>query len=112
MTINIIYITDNAIPEKIFNYNLFIWKANTIEESFKIKWKQRNSIKMCISISYLLEDESKCTLSMDLSVLNRDDIFDKKIISSYNIIESVIIFNYYLYYTYIYIYTNNTILKS
>ncbi|XP_027837642.2 uncharacterized protein LOC114120057 [Aphis gossypii] len=85
------YMYDNAIPPKKFNYNLFIWKANTIEESFKIKWKQRNSIKMCISISYLLEDESKCTLSMDLSVLNRDDIFDKKIISSYNIKESKVL---------------------
>jgi len=108
LTINISYITDNAIPPKKFNYNLLLWKADTIEQSFNIKWKQRNSIKMCISISYLLEDESQCTLSMDLSVLNRDDNFEKQIISSYNIKESVIIFNYYLYYTYIYIYTNNT----
>jgi len=106
LTIIIYNITDNAIHPKKFNYDLFLWKANTIEESFQINWKQRNSIKMCISISYLLEDESQCTLSMELSVLNRDNIFDKRIISVNNIKESVIIFYYYSYY--IFLYTNNT----
>ncbi|KAF0768457.1 tenascin-like, partial [Aphis craccivora] len=76
---------DKAEAPEEFSYNLLLWKANTTAESFKIKWKQRNSIKMCISISYLLEDESQCTFNLDIT---RDDIVDKKIISSYNIKKS------------------------
>jgi len=67
-------------------YDLLLWRANNIAESFKIKWKQRSTIKMCISVSYLLEDESKCTFSMDLT---DDDSSVKKVILSNKIQESV-----------------------
>ncbi|XP_025195046.1 uncharacterized protein LOC112594470 [Melanaphis sacchari] len=67
-TISELSMSNGAEPPKKFNYDLLLWKANTNEESFEIKWKQINSIKMCISISYLLEDESKCTLSMAFQV--------------------------------------------
>ncbi|XP_001943393.2 uncharacterized protein LOC100166399 [Acyrthosiphon pisum] len=70
------------------SYELLLWKANNKAESFKIKWKQRNSIKMCISVSYLLGDESKCTFSMDLT---DEDKLDKQIIYSSNIKESKIL---------------------
>jgi len=42
---------------------------------------------MCISVSYLLGDESKCTFSMDLT---NEDKLDKGILYSSNIKESVI----------------------
>lgn len=49
------------------SYNLLLWKANNIEESFKINWKQKNSVQMCISISYYkLENNSQCRFIMDL----------------------------------------------
>jgi len=76
------------------SYKLLLWRANnTNAESFKIKWKQRSKIKMCISLSYLLEDESKCTFSMDLI---DDDSLYKHVIYSNNIQESVTWF-YYIY---------------
>lgn len=62
-------------------YDLLLWRANNNAESFKIKWKQRNSIKMCISMSYLLEDQSKCTFSM---YLTNEDSLDKQVIYSYD----------------------------
>ncbi|XP_060851896.1 uncharacterized protein LOC132930188 isoform X2 [Rhopalosiphum padi] len=79
--------SNGAVIPKDFYYNLLLWKANTAKESFNIKWTQRNSVKMCISISYLLRDESKCTLSLDVSQLDRDH-FEKKIMHSYDIKES------------------------
>ncbi|KAL5235451.1 hypothetical protein ACI65C_002861 [Semiaphis heraclei] len=63
------------------NYELLLWRANNNAESFKIKWKQRSTINMCISMSYLLEDESKCTFSM---YLTDDDSFVKKVTYSYS----------------------------
>jgi len=69
------------------DYELLLWKANNEVESLKIKWKQRNSMKMCVSLTYLLEDESKCTFSMDLT--NEDSFDDKQVIYSNNIKESV-----------------------
>ncbi|XP_026822080.1 LOW QUALITY PROTEIN: tenascin-like [Rhopalosiphum maidis] len=84
-TITTISMSNEAEPPRKFNYNLLLWKANTNEESFKIKWKQRNSIKMCISISYLLEDESKCTLSVELT---DGENLKKKIMNAYAIKES------------------------
>ncbi|KAL5235450.1 hypothetical protein ACI65C_002860 [Semiaphis heraclei] len=67
------------------NYELLLWKAKNNAESFKIKWKQRSTIKMCISMSYLLEDKSKCTFSVDVT---DDDSFEKHFIVSHNIEES------------------------
>ncbi|XP_060876579.1 uncharacterized protein LOC132949615 [Metopolophium dirhodum] len=69
-------------------YELLLWRANNKKELFKIKWKQRNSIKMCISVSYLLVDESKCTFSMDLT---GEDKLEKRVIYSSNINESKIL---------------------
>ncbi|XP_025205629.1 uncharacterized protein LOC112601954, partial [Melanaphis sacchari] len=84
-TISELSMSNGAEPPKKFNYDLLLWKANTNEESFEIKWKQINSIKMCISISYLLEDESKCTLSMALT--DKDNIDERYILYS-NLTES------------------------
>ncbi|XP_026805156.1 tenascin-like [Rhopalosiphum maidis] len=84
-TISTLSMFSGAETPKKFYYDLLLWKANTNEESFKIKWKQRNSIKMCISISYLLEDESKCTLSVELT--NGENL-KKYIMNAYNIKES------------------------
>ncbi|KAL4119661.1 hypothetical protein QTP88_012455 [Uroleucon formosanum] len=79
-------------PTKIvqipFYYELLLWDASSYTESFKIKWKQRNSMKMCISVSYLLEDESKCTFSMDLT---DEDSIDKQVIYSTFIKESKVL---------------------
>jgi len=77
-----------------------LWNANTVAESFEIKWKQRNSMKMCVSVSYLLEDESKCTFSMNLT--DEDGPY-KRVIYSTNIKESVTWF-YTCIYKYIIIY--------
>ncbi|XP_016660813.2 uncharacterized protein LOC100572806 [Acyrthosiphon pisum] len=68
------------------DYELLLWNAKSNAESFKIKWKQRNSMKMCISVSYLLEDESKCTFKMNLT--DEDDPYKRDIYST-NIKESV-----------------------
>ncbi|CAI6363846.1 unnamed protein product [Macrosiphum euphorbiae] len=88
-TISSLSMSDPAAFLNIYpSYELLLWKANNKAESFKIKWKQRNSIKMCISVSYLLGDESKCTFSMDLT---NEDKLDKGILYSSNIKESKIL---------------------
>jgi len=69
------------------DYELLLWNATSNSESFKIKWKQRNSMKMCISVSYLLEDESKCTFLMNL--IHEDSPYHEQFIYSTNIKESV-----------------------
>jgi len=48
---------------------------------------------MCISVSYLLEDESKCTFSMNLT---DENIFYEPVIYSTNIEESVTWFYTYI----------------
>jgi len=53
---------------------------------------------MCISVSYLLEDESKCTFSMDLT---NDNSFDKRTIYTNKIQESVTWFFTFIYLHYI-----------
>lgn len=65
-----------------------LWKADDHTESFKIKWKQRNTVQTCISVSYLLEDASQCTFAMHLV---HEDSPDKQVIlySRDNITESV-----------------------
>lgn len=70
------------------DYELLLWNAKSNAESFKIKWKQRNSMKMCISVSYLLEDESKCTFKMNLT--DEDDPYKRDIYST-NIKESKVL---------------------
>ncbi|XP_029343331.1 uncharacterized protein LOC100159980 [Acyrthosiphon pisum] len=68
------------------DYELLLWNAKSNAESFKIKWKQRNLMKMCISVSYLLEDESKCNFSINLTDEN-----SPRVIYSTNIKESKVL---------------------
>lgn len=67
------------------NYKLLLWDTHKNTDTFKIKWKQRNTIQTCISVSYLLKDESKCTLTM--SLIDEDNFFQT--VESNNIAESV-----------------------
>ncbi|CAI6369742.1 unnamed protein product [Macrosiphum euphorbiae] len=88
-TISSLSMSDPAAFLNIYpSYELLLWKANNNAESFKIKWKQRNLIKMCISVSYLLGNESKCTFSM---YLTDEDKLDKGVLYSSNIKESKIL---------------------
>ncbi|XP_022174267.1 uncharacterized protein LOC111036533 isoform X2 [Myzus persicae] len=77
--------SNNAEIPKFSEYNLLLWRANNNEESFKIRWKQRNTIQQCISVSYILNDVSKCTFTM---ILIDEDSPNKQIIGSNNIKES------------------------
>lgn len=78
-TISTLLMIDPTVNQ-LFRYELLLWKTNNYTESFKIKWKQRNSIKMCISVSYLLKNESQCRFSMNLT--DEDNFLDQIIYSN------------------------------
>lgn len=70
----IIIADERKIPE-LSNYNLLLWEANSIEESFKINWNQKNTIQTCISVSYYkLQDNSRCSFTMDLINTNNSNV--------------------------------------